>query len=117
MNTDKVYAQKIASEYAPKSTSKVVALKKLDNKAKMPANVFSYTFGVIMTLILGIGMCLSLKVIGDGSLAKTIIGYSLGVLGIIGVGINYPIYKKLLQKGKAKYANDVIVLANEIVAE
>ena len=34
MNTDKVIAQKIASEYAPKTTSKVVALKKLDRKAK-----------------------------------------------------------------------------------
>ena len=27
MNTDKIYAEKIASEYAPKQTSKIVALK------------------------------------------------------------------------------------------
>ena len=33
MNTDKIYAEKIASEYAPKQTSKIVALKKLDAKA------------------------------------------------------------------------------------
>lgn len=32
MNTDKIIAEKIASEYAPKSTSKLVALKKLDRK-------------------------------------------------------------------------------------
>lgn len=31
MNTDRVYAQSIANEYSKKSTSKVVALKKLDN--------------------------------------------------------------------------------------
>ena len=30
MNTDKAYAEKIASEYAPKETRKVVALRKLD---------------------------------------------------------------------------------------
>ena len=45
MNTDKTYAEALASEYAPKDASKVVALKKLDRKAKMPAAVFTYTFG------------------------------------------------------------------------
>ncbi len=48
MNTDKAYAEKLASEYAPKETRKVVALKKLDSRAKRPANVFAYTFGVVM---------------------------------------------------------------------
>ena len=44
MNTDKTFAEAIASEYAPKDTRKVVALKKLDKKAKMPATIFTYTF-------------------------------------------------------------------------
>ena len=65
MNTDKVYAQSIANEYSKKSTSKVVALKKLDNKVKRPANIFAYTFGIVSALILGTGMCLSMKVIGN----------------------------------------------------
>ena len=43
MNTDKIYAETLASEYAPKDTSKVTALKKLDRKAKLPAEVFTYT--------------------------------------------------------------------------
>lgn len=38
MNTDKIYAEQLANEYAPKDTSKVVALRKLDAKAKMPIN-------------------------------------------------------------------------------
>ena len=37
MNTDKMYAEQIANEYAPKKTSKIVALRKLDAKAKMSA--------------------------------------------------------------------------------
>ena len=53
MNTDKIYAERIASEYAPKETSKIIALKKLDKKAKMPATIFTYTFGIISSLILG----------------------------------------------------------------
>ena len=43
MNTDKIYAESIAKEYAPKDNSKIVALRKLDKQAKMPATVFTYT--------------------------------------------------------------------------
>ena len=42
MNTDKIFAEAIANEYAPKKASKVVALKKLDRKAKSPANIFAF---------------------------------------------------------------------------
>ena len=56
MNTDKIFAEAIANEYAPKNTSKVVALKKLDRRAKRKANIFAYTFGTLMALILGVGM-------------------------------------------------------------
>lgn len=117
MNTDKTYAEKIASEYAPKETRNVIALKKLDAKAKMLANVFSYTFGVIMSLVLGVGMCLTLKVIGDESQLWFILGIVIGVIGIAGVSINYPIYKKLIQIGKNKYGNDIIELAKQISEE
>lgn len=117
MNTDKTYAEKIASEYAPKETRKVVALKKLDNRVKLPANIFAYTFGVVMTLLLGVGMCLSMKVIGDGSTLFTALGVVVGVIGVVGISVNYPIYKKILEKSKKKYSADIIVLANQIAAE
>ena len=117
MNTDKTYAEKIASEYASKETRKVVALKKLDSKAKLPANVFGYTFGIIMSLVLGVGMSLALKVIGNGSTLWFVLGIIIGVIGIIGVSINYPIYKKMLERGKKKYGNDILELAKEIANE
>ena len=113
MNTDKIFAEAIANEYAPKDTSKVVALRKLDRKAKSAANVFAYSFGVLMTLVLGLGMCLSMQVLG-GSILMTGVGILLGILGIVGVGVNYPIYKKLLRTGKEKYAFEIMQLAREI---
>lgn len=58
MNTDKIYAESIAKEYAPKDHSKVVALRKLDSKAKRPASIFAYTFGICSCLVAGLGMCL-----------------------------------------------------------
>ena len=114
MNTDKIFAEAIANEYAPKDTSKVVALRKLDRKAKGPANIFAYSFGVLMTLVLGLGMCLSMQVIGSGGTLLTGVGVLLGILGIAGVCLNYPIYKKLLRSGKEKYAFEIMQLAREI---
>lgn len=56
MNTDKIYAEQLANEYALKDNSKVVALRKLDKKAKLTATVFTYTFGIIAALIAGVEM-------------------------------------------------------------
>ena len=114
MNTDKIFAEAIANEYAPKDTSKVVALRKLDRRAKGPAAIFAYSFGIGMTLILGLGMCLSMQVIGGGGVLMTGAGVLLGILGMVGVGLNYPIYRKLLRAGKEKYAFEIMQLAREI---
>lgn len=114
MNTDKIYAESIANEYAPKDTSKVVALRKLDRKAKMPANIFAYTFGIITALIAGVGMCLSMNVIGGDTMMFSVLGIIVGILGFLGMGINYLIYKKLLEKGKKKYAFEIMELAKQI---
>lgn len=114
MNTDKIYAEQLANEYAPKDASKVVALRKLDAKAKMPATIAVYTIGIVAALVMGMGMCLSMKVIGDGSTGMFVIGVVLGILGIAAVGINYPLYKKLIARGKEKYAYEIMELAREI---
>lgn len=117
MNTDKLFAEQLANEYAPKDTSKVVALRKLDARAKLPATVFTYTFGIVSALIMGVGMCLSMKVIGNGSAAMMAFGIAVGIIGMVGMGINYPIYKRMLNKGKRKYAFDILQLAKEITEE
>ncbi len=114
MNTDKIYAEQLANEYAPKDTSKVVALRKLDKRAKLPATIFTYTFGILAALIFGVGMCLAMGQIGSGTTGSFVLGIVVGVLGIIGISINYPIYKKLLQNGKQKYAFEIMELAKEI---
>lgn len=113
MNTDKIYAESIAKDYAPKEHSKVVALRKLDRKAKLPAHIFAYSFGILSCLLAGLGMCLAMQVIGSGT-AMLVLGIILGLLGFACCGINYPIYKKLLKKGKEKYAYEIIELAREI---
>jgi len=113
MNTDKIIAESIAKDYAPKESSKLVALKKLDNKAKLPATIFTYSWGIVSALVFGTGMCLAMQVIGRG-LAGMVLGIVVGIIGLIGCGVNYPIYKKMLENGKAKYAYEIVQLAREI---
>ena len=114
MNTDKTYAEQIAAEYAPKDTSKVVALRKLDRRAKLPANITAYSIGIMSALFFGVGMCLTMGVLGDGGTPVFILGIIIGILGMVGMGLNYPIYKHLLEQGKQKYAADIMRLASQI---
>jgi hypothetical protein len=114
MNTDKIYAEQLANEYAPKDTSKVVALRKLDAKAKLPANVFTYSFGIATALVFGTGMCLAMGQIGSKTAGSFVLGILIGVLGMVGMGVNYPLYRRMLKRGKAKYAFEIMELAKEI---
>ena len=110
MNTDKIWAESIAKDYAPKDSSKIIALKKLDNKAKLPATIFTYSWGIVSALVFGTGMCLAMKVIGN----SMVLGVIIGIIGMVGCGINYPIYKKMLEKGKTRYAYEIVELARQI---
>ena len=116
MNTDKIFAESIAKEYAHKDSSKIKALRKLDRKAKLPATIFTYTWGIISALVFGTGMCLGMQVIGSG-ITGMVIGIIVGIIGMIGCGVNYPIYNKMLENGKKKYAYEIVELAREISEE
>ena len=67
MNTDKIYAEAIANEYAPKEASKVLALKKLDKKAKGVPMAVTLSIGVASSLVFGTGMSLAMGAIGGGT--------------------------------------------------
>ena len=43
-----------------------------------------------------------------------VLGIVIGIIGMIGMGVNYPIYKRILANGKKKYAFEIMELAKEI---
>ena len=49
-----------------------------------------------------------------GSTGSFVLGIVIGVIGMIGMGVNYPIYKRILENGKKKYAFEIMELAKEI---
>ncbi|MBQ7880976.1 MAG: dihydropteridine reductase [Clostridia bacterium] len=110
---DRKVVEKIRNNYIDKSKehSKLEELKALDKKVKVPAMVFAYIFGTIGTLVLGVGMCLAMKIIGDAMVAGVIIG----LIGIVMVVANYPLYHKILNKRKAKFSNEIIAKSDELL--
>ena len=85
----------------------------MDRRIKRPAEIFAYTFGTAGTLILGTGMCLAMKVIGN--LAP--LGIAIGLVGIAMVTVNYFIYRHILTSRKKKYGAKIIALSNELLGD
>ena len=113
MNQNKILAESIAKDYMPKNDSKIGALKRLDAKVKRPPTVFAYILGSIFSLVAGTGMSLAMKVIGSTT-QDMILGIVIGTVGFAVCTVNYPIYKAILKKRKAKYAFEIVELAKEI---
>lgn len=106
MNTDKIYAESLAAEYAPKNDRKVIALKKLDRHAKRPAVICAYATGVVSILLFGWGIYLAA--------GRLCIGLLPSIVGIVGMTVNCPLYNKLLKFSKQRYAFDIVELAKDI---
>lgn len=115
-NDQEFLVQKIRTQYTEKEFTKLDELKALDAKVKRPAITFAYTFGTIFALVMGCGMSLVMTDIGDilGIGNQMVIGIIVGVIGLVGALINYPIYKKILSSRRKKYASKIIELSNQI---
>lgn len=112
-------AEDIRDSYTEKKKTKLNELMELDRKAKRPAETFAVIFGIISALILGIGMCLAMKVMpqfADYNWAMPV-GIVVGLVGIGMCVLNWFIYKAMVKHGKAKYADRILALSNEILGE
>ena len=106
--------KEIKEGYEPKSKTKYDELIALNRKVELPAYIFAYAFGVIGALILGLGMCLAMQVIGTG-VPLMVLGIVVGIIGIALVSVNYPIFLAIMKSRKKKYAEKVIALSQELL--
>ena len=116
-NDKSFMVEKIRTKYVEKKDSSLDELRKLDKKAKTPAEVFAYIFGSISALIMGAGMSLVMTdvatLLGLGDM--TVPGIAVGVVGMVLAIVNYPIYKGILGARRKKYANEIIALSDKIM--
>lgn len=116
MEEEKEFAQRIKEEYTEKDETNLDDLRKLDRKVKTFPTAFAYIFGVFGSLILGVGMCLAMNVLG-GTTAWMIVGIVVGLIGIVLVSVTAPIYNKMLSSRKKKFANEILALSNKMLSE
>jgi len=102
----------IRNKYLPKQESKMEQLIKLDKKAEQPGQIASIAAGTIGLLILGVGMCCTM--VWNTSMAVFVAGIVIGILGIAIAGFAYPIYQKVTERERAKVADQIIALSNEL---
>lgn len=103
----------IQSAYEERGGSKLDELRKTDKKVKLPAELFAYIFGIAGALVLGTGMCLAMKILGN----LMALGIVIGCVGIAMVCVNYPIYCAILKSRKKKYGEKILSLSKELLNE
>lgn len=115
MTTEMKEIERIRASYKERERTKFEELKNLDKRVKLPAKIFAYVFGSVSSLVLGTGMCFSMKVIGASMPYAIPFGIGIGLLGILLVSVNYPIYQKILKTRKQKYAKKIHALSDELL--
>ena len=110
--------EKIKNKYLPKQESKMEQLRKLDKSAEKPGTITGIVLGTIGSLIMGAGMSLAMTdlsaILGMDSLQSMIIGIVIGVIGMAVAGIAYPVYVNITKKQRAKIAEQVLKLSEEL---
>ncbi|MBR6745682.1 MAG: dihydropteridine reductase [Clostridia bacterium] len=116
-NDQQFIAQKIRTQYMEQQPSELDELRRLDAEVKRPANVFAYVFGSISAVIMGAGMSLTMTEIGAnlGIGSPMVVGIIVGVLGMAMAIANYPMYKKILNSRRERYAEKIISLSDKIM--
>ena len=103
----------IRRQYLPEeqAESKIERLRRLDSLVKNTAIIWSLVLGVTGTLIFGLGLTMILE------WSIWLWGIVLMVIGSVPMAIAYPVYKLALNKGKAKYGDEILRLSEELLNE
>ena len=104
--------EKIRNKYVSKEESKMEQLIRLDKQAERPGTIASIAVGIIGMLVLGAGM--SCVLVFASNVRIFIAGIILGIIGMAMESVAYPIYKKVTEKDRAKVAEQIIALSNDL---
>ena len=103
--------KKIREKYLPKEETKLDQLRRLDESVTKKGMAVSLVTGTLSSLILGIGMCCCM--VWGGWLF--IPGIVIGIVGIAGVAMAYPMYTRVTQKERERIAPEILRLTDELI--
>lgn len=103
--------RKIREKYLPKEEDKMEQLRRLDRSAAQKGTVWSLVVGILGALVMGAGM--SCCMVWTATLL--IPGIIIGIVGMIGVALAYPVYARITAKEREKIAPEIIRLTDELM--
>jgi len=117
MKDQEFLVQKIRTQYTEKEHTELDELKALDARVKKPANVFACIYGSVGAVIMGAGMSLVMTDIGAmiGLTAAMVPGIAVGIVGMGIVLTTYPIYKKILNGRRKRFAPQIMELSEKLM--
>ena len=110
---DAIKRKYLPKEEKAKELTKLEELKQLDKKVEMTATLWAIVVGVIGTLIFGTGMSLIMAF----ETAMYVTGILSGIIGIAGMALALPVYRRVLKKQREKAAPRILELTEELSRE
>ena len=101
---------RIRKKYLPQEEPKLEELKRLDRLVQNSGVIESLCAGIGGCLLFGLGLCLAMEVIGH----MIWLGVVLGLIGIVGMLVAFPVYRKYFNKAKAQHTPHILELASEL---
>ena len=89
---------------------KMERLRRLDESVERPGTIISLIIGIVSCLVLGVGMCCTM-VWTD----FFVLGVIVGIIGIAGIIMAYPVYVRITKKQREKLAPEILRLSEELM--
>lgn len=107
----------IRKKYLPKDEDKMSQLRRLDASVYRKGTVVSLVIGIIGALVMGAGMSLVMTDIGAklGMTSVMVPGIVIGLVGMIGVCLAYPVYQAVTKHERERIAPEIIRLSDELL--
>ena len=102
--------ESIRRKYLSREENKLEQLHRLDKQAERPGTIVSILLGTISTLVLGVGMVLTMVYT-----RYFILGIVIGLAGIAGVSLAYPLYLRITRREREKIAPEILRLTDELM--
>lgn len=103
--------KRIRQKYMPPEEDKMQKIRKMDTHVTNKATMISIITGVIGVLILGTGMCCCMVWQGKWFIP----GIAVGILGMLAIGLAYPVYQYIAEKERGKIAQEILRLTGELI--